>query len=89
MFLDDLSAHNLNDTTLLFAKYFSSVYSNNISTFITNDIPNVVHDLNVNVMFLSEDEILDYLKVLKDDSVSGRDGIPPIFFKKLFAPLWL
>jgi len=88
MFLEKTHAHNLNDTCKLFANHFSSVYvKNNLSNDILESLSVKIHDLNINSMSITENEISDYLLSINDKSSIGPDGIPPIFKKKCYSVL--
>jgi hypothetical protein len=87
MFLDNTSAHNLEDIFQLFGNLFSSVYSiNKLPDDILEFLNFNIHEININSMTISEDEILDYLMFIDDKSPTGPDG-PPILLKKRFSVL--
>lgn len=46
-----------------------------------------MHDININSMNITEDEISDYIISIDDKSSTGPDGISPIFLKKCFSVL--
>lgn len=61
--LDGMVADSIENTSKLFANYFSSVYSNNNTPMMTHELPytSYCNDLNLNSCVISETEILDTL----------------------------
>lgn len=74
-------ADSIENTSKLFAIYFSSVYSNNNTPMVTHELPytSYCNDLNLNLCVISETDILDTLGSLNDATAAGPDSLPPIF----------
>lgn len=88
MFFNNSTAHSLEEISQLFANHCSSVYSlNKIADYILESLNVNMHDININSMNISENEISDYLISIDDKSSTGPDGISPIFLKKCFLVL--
>jgi len=69
----------MNDITNVFASYFCSVYvPNNFIDIDLIDFP-VTHSQQFffNNCIISENEIIDFLGSLSDNTSAGPDGIPP------------
>uniref|UniRef100_A0A2S2QAG3 Uncharacterized protein n=1 Tax=Sipha flava TaxID=143950 RepID=A0A2S2QAG3_9HEMI len=78
---DDVVADNIENTSKLFANYFSSVYSCNNIPIMPQELPytNYCQDHNLNSWVIFETEILDSFGSLNQASGAGPDSLPPIF----------
>lgn len=86
---DGIISDNIENTSKLFASYFSSVYSNNITITAKHELPytNYYQDLNLNSCVISESDILDTFGSLSEAIGAGPDGLPPIFLKSCLPVL--
>lgn len=83
VFLDESTAFNSNDSCELFAKFFKTVYADDITSLHDADLAasNVPVDcLNLTTFYITPNMILNAAKKLKRSYTPGPDGIPSIVF---------